>query len=244
MKDCPIRDRQVCKFLGSEGCDNCVITALGKKMDPADFADNWDITLGLLPDDIDELHTTEECKFCKGTPGKKVGFEELSMKHREPVYKKGVFFGFGTKVEGDVGSLVDIPITVCKSCKRKIMLDKSIVYMGSVIGMIIGLVIVLMPGVEEKLAAAFWGLPIMTIAAATIAGYVASKIMKNSLRKSAEERMHIDPLEISQISKMTLLGWKPMQSNKKGEAVLNFKKRKAREHMMYKTQVRPEKFEN
>ena len=118
MGNCPIQDRELCKFLGSEGCEKCGINQLGRKQDPVAYADTWDVTLSLIPDDIDEVHTTEECCFCKGKKNAKAGYEMLCLKHKEPVHMKGIFFGFGMKVPGEVGSIVDIPIAVCQKCRR------------------------------------------------------------------------------------------------------------------------------
>lgn len=244
MRECPINKRQLCNFIGSEGCEKCVIPTLGSKIDPVDYADNWDVTLSLLPDDIDELHLQQTCSFCKEEPNEKIGYEELSMKHREPVHMKGMFFGFGSKVEGDVGSLVDIPIAVCSKCRKKLLIDKCINFIGGAVGVIVGILVLLLTGLYEKLDAISWALPIALLAVVTIAGYISAKMMKGTLRKNAQKEMYIDVRDIPQVSKMLLLGWTPMQSDKSGEPNLAFKKRKVREHMMYKTQVRPQENEN
>lgn len=244
MNNCPIEKRELCKFIGSEGCENCRISQIGKKADPKEFADNWDVTLSLLPDDIDELHTTDYCKFCKGEPEKKVGYEFICLKHKEPIHKKGIFFGYGTKVDGDVGSLVDMPITVCKKCRRRILLDKYLTLIGAGIGILLGLIVVLLPGIESKLSQMSWILPLLVFLVIAALGYVVTVFMKKSLRKSFDLEMHIDPLTIPQISKMMLLDWKPMQANKKGEPILCFKKKKLRENMRYKSFENSQKEDN
>ena len=244
MNNCPIEGRALCKFLGSEGCENCKMMQVGKKVDPKDYADNWDFTLSLLPDNIDELHTTEDCKFCKGFAEKKIGYEFLCMKHKEPIHKKGFFFGYGTKVESDVGSLVDIPITVCKKCKRRILIDKYITLIGAGIGILLGILVLLIPSFESRLSSISWALPIATFLFIAIAGYVVAFFMKKRLRNTFSEEMHIDPLTIPQISRMVLLDWAPMQANKKGEPILCFKRSKQRENMRYKPLENSQKEDN
>ena len=235
MNHCPIEGRELCKFLGSEGCENCRISELGKKVDPQEFADNWDITLSLLPDDIDILHTTDTCRFCKGVPEKKIGYEYICLKHKQPIHKKGTFFGWGTKVDSDVGSLIDMPVTVCKKCRTRLMLDKYMTLIGAGVGIFLGVGVLLIPGIESKLSSISWVMPLLVFLFIAVLGYVVSFFMRKHLRSSFSSQMHIDPLTIPQISRMILLDWKPMQANKKGEPVLCFKKRKLRENLRYKS---------
>lgn len=236
MGNCPIQDRELCKFLGSEGCEKCGINQLGRKQDPVAYADTWDVTLSLIPDDIDEVHTTEECCFCKGKKNAKAGYEMLCLKHKEPVHMKGIFFGFGMKVPGEVGSIVDIPIAVCQKCRRRLAMDKYVTYISTAAGALLAIIALLIPGVEKTLASVSWVLPIALLIVLTGAGYGIGRLIKSSIRKKAEDETILDPLEVKQISRMVLLGWSPMQVNKRGEVSVNFKKDKLRKNMMYKSQ--------
>ena len=235
MGNCPIEDRELCKFLGSEGCEKCGINHLGRKADPVAYADTWDVTLSLIPDDIDELHLTDKCRFCKGEPNKKSGYEMLCLKHKEPIHMKGMFFGFGTKVPSDVGSIVDIPIAVCPRCRRRLALDKLVTYVCTGVGALIAVIALVIPGVEKALSSVSWALPLLMLVGLTAAGYGIGRLIKSGLTKKAEKEMFIDPLEIKQISRMVLLGWSPMQVNKRGDISLNFKKEKLRKNMAYKS---------
>ncbi len=234
-ENCPIKGRNLCDFVGSEGCENCTLTQTGKKVSAEDFADSWDVTVSLLPDEIDSLHDTETCSFCKGEKGDKIGYEYICLKHKEPLHKKGMFFGFGPKMDSDVGSLIDLPVSVCKKCKARFAVDKYITLIGSVAGAALALIILFaIPGVEKALTDIFWAIPLLIFIALTAAGFAISFFTRKSLRKKYAEEMYIDPAELPVIKKMLENEWKFMQASKKGEPALNFKKTKLREHMHYK----------
>ena len=159
----------------------------------------------------------------------------LTLKHREPVHKKGMILGLGPQVDGDVGSMVDIPVCVCNKCKKFFGIYKHISLLSALIAGVIAAVVVMLPGINGPLVEKSELLPLLIAATATLAGYIAGIFIKKKVYNIADKRMYADPLEIPVVKKMTLIGWKPMQANKRGEMIMSFKKRKIRENLMYKS---------
>ena len=230
--NCGLTGSKLCDFLGCDGCENCVFSkGLDKHADPVKMADNWEVTLSYLPEDIDEVHDTETCVFC----GKKHadGYAVLSLAHPEPEYKKGLILGLGKKVRNPVGSLIDVPIACCKDCKRAMIMKDIIQIGGGVLAVAIAIVVLLIPGVEAALSNINWSLPIVTFGAITIAGIVAAYFIGEKYQKKLDNRIIADALRIPQIVKALQNGWFPIPEVKRGFVKLTFSKNKIRKNFRY-----------
>jgi len=230
--ECGLYGTRLCDFVGCDGCDSCVFNnGLDKHSDPETLAANWEVTLSYLPDDIDELHDSETCVFCG--KNKRDGYAELSLGHPEPEYKKGMFFGLGKKVRTQVGSLVDLPISCCNSCKRAIRMKDIIEIGGGILVAAIDIGIMLIPAVEKALSNLGWAVPVLIFAAILAVGWVACYLLANRYQKNLAKKIYADPLQIPQVADAVRRGWFPIPEVKRGFARVNFTKKKMRENLRY-----------
>ena len=89
-KHCPISDSELCDWLGKKGCYQCYISTLKTETQKTDALERWKVTLSYLPDNIDDLHTSDECQFCKDEkPEKAQYYATFEMAHPEPYAEKG-----------------------------------------------------------------------------------------------------------------------------------------------------------
>ena len=116
-KDCKYIDHPICQYAGSEGCADCILN-MANARDAADIASGWEVTQSNLPDDIDALHTSTACQFCREGAREKVAYALIEMAHPEPEYMKKKFFGLGQETRAQVGSLLQIPVPICAHCKK------------------------------------------------------------------------------------------------------------------------------
>jgi hypothetical protein len=89
------------------------------------------------------MHQSEECLFCKKRPGnKKAGYATVDIAHPDPPHEKGPFFGLGKPSRVPVGSMVQLPVAICKDCKRRFTMIDNFKYYSLVVGFILGLFVV------------------------------------------------------------------------------------------------------
>ena len=126
-KDCKLLGTEICAYAGCEGCEKCFVSDRAyKKADMEEINESWKITLSYLPENVDELHTSDKCWLCKGERRDASCFAVLDLGHPEPEYKKGMFFGFGKKVRAQIGSLLSLPIACCSKCRNRFRMMEAI----------------------------------------------------------------------------------------------------------------------
>ena len=97
-KMCPIADSELCEWLGRNGCYQCYISTLKTPEAKEKALSNWKTTLSYLPNNIDELHSTGKCQFCKSEePEEMDGYATFEIAHSEPYAEKGLIFGLGKR---------------------------------------------------------------------------------------------------------------------------------------------------
>ena len=93
MKDCKFIDTDICHYAGSGGCETCYVRDNVDNPAFDNIAERWAETLSLIPDNIDEVHQSDHCLFCKGehkNPTECYALADLA--NRKPEFKKGMFF--------------------------------------------------------------------------------------------------------------------------------------------------------
>ncbi len=230
--DCALLGTKLCGFLGCDGCDRCVFkNGLDRKADAAQMESNWEVTLSYLPQDIDELHETDTCVFCGKNHAD--GFAELSLGHPEPEHRKGIILGLGKKVRVPVGSLVDIPIAVCGSCRRKMRYKDIVQIGGGVLVAAIAIAVMLIPGVEPALTTVHWAMPLLVFAGILAAGWTAVYFIAEAVGKRVAEQIKANPLMIPIVAEAIRYGWFPVPEVKRGYPRVHFTKHKLRENFRY-----------
>lgn len=230
-QNCEIRDTEICNFLGCDGCEKCTLSVVGKGTDPQESAARWRETLKLLPEDIDQLHLTDTCAFCGKEP--KAVYGELGLGHIEPEYKKGIILGMGKKVRCAIGSLIDLPIACCKSCRKKMVLQDVLQYGIVLLFVILGFVLMSIPAISAPLEKIHFILPLGTAVLIIVIGYFLSKMAVKKYIAHCEKTMHMDPLQIPTVQKMVQMGWFPAPEVKNGYARVHFSKKKIRDNFRY-----------
>ena len=134
-KDCELYGKNICSYVGSEGCETCFLKDFdGKKSSRNSAYEAWQITLGNIPAEVDELHTSKKCQFCIDEPKDAECYGIIDMGHPEPEHRKGMFFGFGKKIRSEMGSMVSFPVACCKDCRRRYH-TKDVLRIGVWVGM-------------------------------------------------------------------------------------------------------------
>jgi len=96
-KSCTISGTALCEYIGSEGCENCYVSQASQS-EQEEIAKSWATTLSMLPNDIDELHMSDKCWFCKEERNETSCYVLLDMVHPEPAYMRGFLLGMGKKM--------------------------------------------------------------------------------------------------------------------------------------------------
>ncbi|MEI6101158.1 MAG: hypothetical protein WCP73_04895 [Eubacteriales bacterium] len=223
--ECPIADSELCNWTGKDGCMPCYIRTLKYDEEKEKALKSWRVMLSNLPRDIDSLHESKKCVLCKGEPNDTDCYATVDMAHPEPKTLKGMIFGFGKKVRTPVGSLVTIHMSSCNSCKKKITLMDSWMWILLVGFVALAFVLVSIPAIVEPLININQLLPVLFVILLAVIGYVSGKSVTTSYRKKISSGVKTDLSEIPLIRMMLDRGWFYFQDNK-GQPKLFFKKKK------------------
>ncbi|MDL2237146.1 tripartite tricarboxylate transporter permease [Christensenellaceae bacterium OttesenSCG-928-K19] len=226
--DCPISRSNLCYWLVEKGgCDKCYIRTLKTADQKQDAKGRWEETLSLLPQDIDETHQAEDCQFCKDEVHEADGYAVVEMAHPEPYFEKGMFFGLGKKVRTPVGSLLSLQFSVCPRC-RKVMRMPDVIQVASILlGVVIGIILLMIPGISEKMADLFILLPAIFFVLIIVAGYYVGKNASMAYLKRNADRVKLDLSEVPMIAKLLSRGWFFFQMSGNGMPRISFSKKKA-----------------
>lgn len=223
---CCIADSSLCKRLGTEGCYSCYIRTLKGDSNKQDALQRWETTLSLLPQDIDSLHDSDDCQFCKGTPEKKDGYATLEMANPEPYAEKGMFFGFGKKVRVPVGSLVNVQVAICKRCRKAFRVIDLMQLITMIVGIAVGIVVVAIPTIGQPLAEISPVIPLLVIVGFGVAGFYLGDQVALWYAQKVKDTVKIDLTEIPQINKMIHRDWFFFQMTKEKPKLFFTKKMK------------------
>lgn len=230
-RDCRYLDTGICKYAGSEGCENCIINHSGEK-ESEEIARGWEVTQSYLPDNIDELHNSPTCQFCKNDEAKDA-YVLVEMAHHEPEFMSRKFFGLGPEVRAKVGSLLQIPVPICKECKKKINKANNVKWLATAIG--VALIIIVLSFIPAISSPDFeqWYIPAMTLIAGGLAGYSVGVMLEKNIREQIAKEMITDAADIPLIKEMIDKGWYKF-TNTKNTNVFIISKNKPRPNVIYK----------
>ena len=248
---CEVYGTELCKYLGCDGCEVCLVDKLNAKDKDSkrDIATAWEVTLEYIPENIDQLHLSEDCQFCRGeAKNKKDLYAVFDAGHPEPEFKKGMFFGYGKKVRSPIGSLISVPIGCCKKCAHRHRIKDFLKWIVTVVALAIGIILMATPAVNNGLAEISWVLPIVVFVAVVVAGYGLGELLTSLYMKKTEPLTIYNAYELPIISRMKWLGWEGIQTERSGAPRLNFSKKKIRKNLKFKTEdciiaTRSEKYE-
>ena len=204
---CGISDSDLCKWINKD-CEKCYVASLKNEDQAKKALEDFETTLSLLPEDFDGLQGPE-CQFCKGEKGKAAGYMMADFAHSEPKSEVGMFFGFGKKVRRRVGSFVIASISVCRSCRKNMLVADLLKWILPVVVFAIAMAAVSVPAV-----ASIGSLPVILIVALSIlGGYLAGRLVSKAYKNAKNKKTRFDVFEIPVCAKMRERGWFLLQDN-------------------------------
>ncbi len=206
--NCPIIDTNLCRWLHDKtGCKSCYIGSIKDDSKKEEASASWETTLSLVPNNIDDLHESQECQLCKGDIKKADGYAFFEMANPEPRFEKGMFFGIGKKMRSPVGSLLTLQMSTCNHCKKAFRKLDLIQALGLIIGVGGGIATLLVPAIATPMAQMFVLLPILFVLITGIAGYFLGKYFATKYLKKMSATVKFDLVEIPLITKMIERNW-------------------------------------
>ncbi|MEG2685692.1 MAG: hypothetical protein RR954_01050 [Christensenellaceae bacterium] len=206
-ENCPIADSDLCNWLDRTGCYNCYISTLKSDEQKAQAQERWNTTLSLIPKNIDDLHMTDECQFCKGEPEKINGYATFELANPEPYSEKGMFFGIGKKVRTPIGSLLTLQAGICPKC-RKAFKMADVLQLGIFFGFIaLSVILLMIPAFSQPLSGVFILMPMIFVVLMGGAGFLLGKKVSEQHMKKAAKTVKVDITEIPQIKEMMNNNW-------------------------------------
>ena len=203
---CVVSDSVLCKWLNRD-CEGCFVAGLKDNEDAQKTLEDFEVTLSLLPKDIDTLQD-ENCCFCIGEPKKRAAYAVIDLGHSEPANKKGMFFGFGKKVRQRIGSLMPVSISICKRCRRVFRMVDLLKWASLLVFIGIGVGICFLPAINQNPA-----LPYGVVIVSGIVGYVVGKLLTSRIISSKSRQTRLNVFEIPVCAKMGELGWFTVQDD-------------------------------
>lgn len=201
---CAVTDSDICKWINKD-CSECYLKGINDDSDKKKMLEDFEVTLSLLPDDIDSLQG-DECSFCKGEPGKRSCYATVDLAHIEPEHKRGLFFGMGKKVRQKIGSLLPVSISICGECRRNLRMAETLKWLMILLFGGIGFGICFIPAVSTNQI-----LPYAVLLGGILVGYIAGKIFSAIYvdKKSAKTRFNV--FDIPVCAEMRERGWFTVQ---------------------------------
>jgi len=232
LEDCKYLDSDICHYAGSEGCESCYV---GENLNNPAFdniMERWTETLSLIPENIDEVHLSDHCLFCKGEVKNPTDCYALAdLANRKPEYKKGIILGYGKKVVSNIGSLLPVPVACCSRCRNSIRTYSMLKWLTGVLGIILGFLVLLITPVLDALRGVHDVFPYIVAALLIVAGFVAGRFISAAYKKTVVKETEFDIFNLPVLSDMKEGGWFAMQYED-GLPRLTFKKTKPRPHFM------------
>ena len=121
----------------------------------------------------------------KEKKNKKAAYAIVEIAHPDPPHESGEMFGFGKKIRRPVGSMIQVPVAVCKDCKRRLDLLDNLRFIGMGAGFLLGLLVIWlirslsdMAGIFCPSSSSCCSLPLATRAASSVKGRSAANIKR------------------------------------------------------------------
>ena len=221
-KDCRLYHTPQCDLLNMPSCDECIVN---DKADDAELIQkDLDILAGLLPEGgVSPLFDTDECVLCKGEKNKRAVYGLLDLGHAEPKREKRSILGL--KVRARVGSLLPVQLSVCKACKRRLLI---LDYLPAVLPVIVGLAVILvfmLPGITASLERTAPIMPFALFVVSLLLAAVLGSLLSRTLAGRYSKHMHLDVFELPLLNEMKENGWFSLSTTGKKPRLIFVKNR-------------------
>lgn len=205
-ENCSISDSILCKWINKD-CKKCFVVIMRKEDQAVKLLDDFKVTLSMLPEDFDELQG-DCCQFCKGEKGRRFGYIIADMAHTEPKSITGMFFGFGKKIRRKVGSYLVTSISICRSCRKTMLLTELLRWIPAIVAFGIAATFVSLPSTGSSLDELT---TLGILALSILAGYIAGALISRLYADRKKKNTRFDVFEIPICAKMKETGWFTMQ---------------------------------
>ena len=208
MKDCPLKGSLICRNANEKRseikCESCVFSQFSNEQIQKVLNQNKFIET-LLPDSgISSLEESEKCLFCKGDAVDAKYLASLGLAHSEPAHTKSAFLGLGGPVRSPYGSLIQVRISCCSQCKRRIFIMRNIVITFTILGLLAGLIAANFAG--GGLTGSGAGL--LFIIACALLGTAVGVLLRQIYLNAKSPSMIVDLTEIELLRQIRNLGWR------------------------------------
>ena len=225
LQECPLYGTEECRLLNMTRCEECPIEV---DEDADGVIDRIAIyqrdTQGV---DIPELFSGEECRLCRKTPRKKVGYVIYDLGHvaknkkETRGWRKILLKNNGP--EYDI--LLPLQLNCCASCRKHLWWDANLVTVTTVGLLLLALIPVSIEISAEHIRSVGRLMPIITLAAAGLIGYFGGKLLRKKLSKKWAEETWMNMSEHPVAKKLFALGWTPVLLNSTGKDAVMFTKK-------------------
>ncbi len=209
--NCPLSGTRYCALLNMRSCSECTVGGNGDT--PEQVKQDLDLYEQLLPENgVAQLFVTLRCQFCKHEPvGQRNGYAILYMAHPGPKRIQRKLFKDSS---GSFGTIIPVQISVCKECRKRILLMD---YLPVLIPVLFGLIVVilsLVSGTRSAMLDISTWLPFALWVVSIVVGFFLGKALSGALEKKYASDMYVDILKHPVLKEMTNRGWEPIRSGR------------------------------
>lgn len=205
---CAVSDSPLCRWIDKD-CADCHINGFKHDDDVKKAAEDFEVTLSLLPDDVDVL-MGDECQFCKGEKRARAGYALIDLAHPEPKSETGMFFGLGKKIRRKVGSIMPLSISICSECRKAFILTDIIKWICTAAGLGISAAVLLAFPLPASVNQA---ITLGIVVVATLAGYLIGKAASAAYVRAKSRDVRFNVFDIPICAEMKEAGWFTVQDD-------------------------------
>ncbi len=240
-KKCTVKDQEICEFLGSDGCESCTLFKNNvRKYEKAKTNEIWQVTKQNLPSNIDVFHDSKTCLFCKERPGQEgVAYAMIDIAHPEPHTEQGHAFGLGVKMRMPVGSLLQLPVTICKECRRRFNIVENLKYIAVSLAFVLSILVMILIQDTEYMQYSPEYIPIVSILLIMALAYWLSGVYARRLIKKYSAKQYFRLFEIPEAGELNEKGWFILEDDK-DKSRMYFSRSKPRRNFRF---LKPEEVE-
>lgn len=202
---CPLYGKPECDLLNMQSCKDCPMREESVRQT---MQQDVRLYASLLPEGgLAPLFESPTCQLCREEPkGQRDGYGILDMGHREP--RREVRSGFlRLKKKDPVGFIAPLQFAICKKCRMRLLVLEYLPLLAPVVLTIGAIFLVANQAVLEQMKAIWAFLPLVTVIAAILIGYIAGQLICGAVGRAYARRMYVDPTKHPMVGQMKDNGW-------------------------------------